>query len=248
MPHQYIYIYTMSSIIEENEPIKIAILMPIYNGTEFLEEAFSSILLQTYKHWQLWIGVNGHPKGSPVYDRIKNIIEPFAKEHDIMLLDFGLPANKSATLNKMVRILSPDIEYVALLDVDDIWFPTKLAHQIPLLQKGYQVVGTKCVYFGPNILPNIVPPIPIGDFSTGYDFKSSNPLINSSIIIHTSFAKWNDDDENILEDYELWLNLHKMGGVKFYNCPEVLVKHRIHPHSAFNNRNGEHVGKLLMRF
>jgi len=229
-------------------PPKIAILIPIYNGTEFLEEAFSSILLQTYTNWQLWIGINGHPKGSDIYEHIKTIITPFADKCDIMLLDFGLPSNKSTTLNKMVALLSPEIEYVALLDVDDIWFPTKLATQIPLLQRGYHIVGTKCVYFGPGILPNIIPPIPEGDFTTGYDFKSSNPIINSSIIIHTPFAKWNDDDENILEDYELWLNLHKMGGVKFYNCPEVLVKHRIHPRSAFNNRNSEHVGKLLMRY
>jgi len=44
----------------------ISILMPIYNGIEFIEESVSSILNQTYDQWELIIGVNGHPENSPV--------------------------------------------------------------------------------------------------------------------------------------------------------------------------------------
>lgn len=227
--------------------IKIAILMPIYNGYEFFEESFSSIILQSYKNWQLFIGINGHPKCSIIYKKILKIITPFSNEYDIILLDFGEPGNKSSTLNKMVDILSEDIKYISLLDVDDIWYPNKLEIQIPLLQMNYpyQIVGTKCEYFG---LKSNIPNIPNGDFSISHNFKLSNPIINSSVIIHISLANWNEETTNGLEDYELWLKLNKIGNIKFYNCSQVLVKHRIHNNSAFNLHNSQFINELLLQY
>jgi glycosyltransferase involved in cell wall biosynthesis len=179
-----------------------------------------------------------------IYNNILKIITPFAKEYDIMLLDFGEPGNKSSTLNKTVSYLSEEIKYVALLDVDDVWYPNKLEIQIPLLQKGYDIVGTKCQYFGKN---TVIPEIPNGDFSN-CNFKLLNPIINSSVIIHTPLAYWNENTTNGLEDYELWLNLHKRSGIKFYNCIEVLIKHRIHNTSAFNNNNTKYLSELLAKY
>jgi teichuronic acid biosynthesis glycosyltransferase TuaG len=252
-----------------SSPPKIAILMPIYNGSEFFEESFSSIILQSYKNWQLWIGINGHSIDGVVYNKIKNIIKPFANERDIMLLDFGLPGNKSATLNALVKLLPVTIRYVALLDVDDIWYPNKLEMQIPLLQKApqelvqnllmgsgkkkeaqkasppYHVVGTRCQYFGEGVEP-VIPFVPIGDFTMLHNFKNSNPIINSSVIIYRPLANWSEDTQ--LEDFELWLKLRRRGDVKFYNCPEVLVKHRIHDDSAFNTTNTQYVEELLEKF
>ena len=223
--------------------------MPIYNGVEYFEESFSSIILQNYTNWQLWIGINGHPKGSIVYTKIYNIIKQFANNYDIMLLDFGEPGNKSSTLNKMVKLLSKDISYVALLDVDDIWYPNKLELQIPLLQRTapFDIIGSNCQYFGPDIKTQIIPNIPSGDFTNTYNFKSSNPIINSSVIIHISLAFWNENNTIGLEDYELWFKLHKKVGVKFYNCPQILVKHRIHKDSAFNKKNSQYIHELLQK-
>ena len=45
----------------------ISILIPIYNGVEFIEESVSSVLNQTYDQWELLIGINGHPQNSDVY-------------------------------------------------------------------------------------------------------------------------------------------------------------------------------------
>jgi len=235
---------------------KVAILMPIYNGVEYFEESFTSVLLQTRKDWQLWIGINGHPKGSPTYEKIFNIVKPFGFAQNIILLDFGLPGNKAATLNRMVKMLPNNVEYVALLDVDDIWYPNKLEKQMAILEIPFappHVIGTKCKYFGEGCgdRNDMIPYVPTGDFTTTYNFKSSNPIINSSVIIHTPLAFWNETQTNcLLEDYELWLELRKrgVGVVRFYNCDEVLVKHRLHPNSAFNGKNLERIDELLSRY
>ena len=52
----------------------ISILIPIYNGIEFIEESVSSVLNQTYDQWELLIGINGHPHDSDIY-KIANIFK-----------------------------------------------------------------------------------------------------------------------------------------------------------------------------
>ena len=143
---------------------------------------------------------------------------------------------KANTLNKMLNFCK--YEYIALLDVDDIWYPEKLKVQSQMLGQ-YDVIGSKCIWFGDR--PGIVPPIPVGDISN-FDFTLVNPIINSSSIIRKKLCHWN---ENGIEDYDLWLQLRKQG-CKFYNFNEVLVKHRIHQESAFNSKgNHNKVEELL---
>ena len=59
----------------------ISILMPIYNGIEFIDESVSSVLRQTYGDWELLIGINGHPPNSDIYIK--------AKEYEKKVVKFG---------------------------------------------------------------------------------------------------------------------------------------------------------------
>lgn len=212
----------------------ISILIPIYNGIEFIEESVGSVLNQTFTEWEIIIGVNGHPEDSPVYQKAK---EYEKRDSKIRVIDFYTTKGKSNTLNEMVNYCKYD--YVALLDVDDYWLPEKLKIQSKYLGV-YDVIGTRCVYFGDIV--GVVPAIPLGDISR-VDFFSVNPIINSSSVIRKTLCEWKNKFD--VEDYDLWLRLRRQGK-KFYNCPEIMVKHRIHKTSAFNAQ-GNHlkVGDLL---
>lgn len=216
----------------------ISILIPIYNGIEFIDESVSSVLRQTYENWELIIGVNGHSQGSSVY---KIAQEYENKSNKIRVFDFHNIQGKSNTLNEMIKYCKYD--YVALLDVDDIWHDEKLQVQSQILNF-YDVVGSNCLWFGDK--NNIVPIIPLEDISN-YDFSLVNPIINSSSIIKKELCYWNEYWDGI-EDYELWLRLRKQNK-KFYNCNAILVKHRIHNNSAFNSKgNHNKVSNLLQLF
>jgi teichuronic acid biosynthesis glycosyltransferase TuaG len=206
----------------------ISILIPIYNGIEFIEESVGSVLNQTFTEWEIIIGVNGHPQDSLVYQKAK---EYEKRDNKIRVIDFYTTKGKSNTLNEMLNYCKYD--YVALLDVDDYWIPEKLAIQSKYLGV-YDVIGTKCVYFGDMV--GVVPAIPTGDISL-VDFFRGNPMINSSSVIRKTLCEWKNIFE--LEDYDLWLRLRKQGK-KFYNCPEIMVKHRIHKTSFFNAQ-GNHL-------
>uniref|UniRef100_A0A6C0IJ11 Glycosyltransferase 2-like domain-containing protein n=1 Tax=viral metagenome TaxID=1070528 RepID=A0A6C0IJ11_9ZZZZ len=213
----------------------ISILIPIYNGIEFIDESVMSVINQTYSEWELLIGVNGHPEKSNVFLKAKQYED---KSHKVRVLDFFNIKGKSNTLNEMIKYCSYD--YVAILDVDDIWEPEKLEIQSKFLHI-YDVIGTRCVYFGEK---NLVPYIPTGDISN-FDFTRVNPIINSSSVIRKELCFWNNKWDSV-EDYDLWLRLRKMNK-KFYNCDKILVKHRIHNTSAFNSKGNDLLAQDLVK-
>lgn len=219
------------SLLENNNK-NISILIPLYNGVEFLNESLTSIINQTYIHWEVIIGINGHSLESNIIVEIYNIINNLNidNKYDIRVIIYNTKG-KSQTLNAMVNDVKFD--YIALLDVDDIWVSYKLEKQVPLLSN-YDVIGTQCVYFGDI---NIKPTVPTGDLSE-HNFYSVNPLINSSIIIHKKDAYW--DENEFIEDYDMWFRLYH-NGKKFYNIPDILCLHRIHKQSNFNNSNDKYV-------
>jgi len=185
----------------------ISILIPIYNGIEFIDESVTSVLKQTYEKWELLIVINGHTENSDVYKIAKKYEE---KSNKIKVFDFYNIKGKSNALNEIIKYCN--FNYVAILDVDDIWHEKKLEIQSRYFEKNYDVIGSRCVWFGDR--PGIVPIIPLEDIS----------------------------------NYDLWLKLRKQGKT-FYNCKEVLVKHRIHNTSAFNaNGNHNKVGDLLKSY
>ena len=213
----------------------ISILIPIYNGIEYIDESVSSVLKQTYNEWELLIGINGHPLNSEVYQKAK---EYEAKSDKIRVIDFYPTRGKSNTLNEMIKLCNFD--YIALLDVDDIWHEQKLEIQAKFLNN-YDVIGSNCVWFGDR--NGVVPPIPNGDISH-FDFSSVNPVINSSSVTRKELCYWNSTWDGV-EDYDMWLRLRNQNK-KFFNLQEILVKHRIHNDSAFNAKgNGDKVPDLL---
>lgn len=214
----------------------ISILMPIKNGEEFMEESIPSIFNQSYLHWELIIGINGLPSNSSAFQKAVQY-QSYYPAGKIKVMEMTTIIGKSRALNEMITVAQGD--YIALLDVDDIWLPDKLKIQSAFLDK-YDVIGGACVYFKDN--PNVVgiqPIIPLGDF-THFNFFEYNPVINSSCLLRKSLAYWNINHQiQGVEDYDLWLRLWKAGKT-FYNCSPILVKHRVHSQSAFNSK-GNHL-------
>lgn len=214
----------------------ISILIPIYNGIEFIEDSVSSVLNQTYDNWELLIGINGHRPDSEVYKIAKKYEE---KSEKIRVFDFHQIKGKSNTLNEMVKHCK--YAYIALLDVDDIWHKEKLKFQSEKLNE-YDVIGSNCVWFGDR--DGIVPTIPVEDISN-YNFSLVNPIINSSSVIKKELCYWNNKFDGV-EDYDLWIRLRKQNK-RFYNFKAIFVKHRIHNTSAFNSKGNEKFVEGLLK-
>tara|TARA_B100000424_G_scaffold48363_1_gene33822 strand:- start:5460 stop:6107 length:648 start_codon:yes stop_codon:yes gene_type:complete len=212
----------------------ISILMPIYNGIEFINESLDSIKKQTYKEWELIIGVNGHEENSEVFKKAKSY-----ESDKIHVYDLHEYKGKSKTLNHMLTLCK--YNWISLLDVDDVWHSEKLEKQVPLMDV-FDIIGTNCQYFGDS---QVIPYLPLG-IITDFDFTKVNPIINSSCLVKKELCCWDNNYDGV-EDYDMWLRLRKENK-KFYNLVEILVFHRIHQASAFNSKgNNNMVNDLLKK-
>ena len=206
----------------------ISILLPLYNGENFLEETIGSIKKQTYQDWILYIGVNGHGLNSDTYKRVKHKYET----HNILVFEFDLKS-KPLTLNKLCEYVKT--EHIALIDADDTWEPTKLEKQLKYIGK-YDIIGTLGRYIGDK---SGKIKIESGEISYSQIFFH-NCVINSSVLMKKKFYK---NDDVLLDDYNLWFRAIEQGAT-FYNLPEILMNHRVHEKSHFNHVNNDHVIKL----
>lgn len=213
----------------------ITILIPIYNGIEFLKECLETVQYQTYKNWEIIIGINGFKENSDTYKFAKTF-----ENEKIKVYDFHTIKGKSNTLNEMIKYSK--YSWISILDVDDKWLPKKLESQIEFLNN-YDVIGTQCKYFGDL---NLIPNIPLNDISK-FNFLNVNPIINSSVIIKKELCFWDSKFDGV-EDYDLWLKLWKQNK-KFYNVNSIQVLHRIHQSSAFNAQgNNLKVNSLKQKY
>ncbi len=213
----------------------ITILIPLYNGVEYLEQCIQSIQNQSYPFWKVLIGVNGHEPNSQVYQTAKHF------ESDKIVVKEYATKGKPDTMNEMLKDTKTDL--ICILDVDDWWNPTKLKEQVKIWNSGlWDIVGTGCYYVIRDKTKES-PNLPIGYVK---DFHSCNPIINSSALMKKKDAYWTNEYFG-LDDYELWLRLFHQGK-KFFNIPYKLTYHRIRLDSAYNTKNHNEVPRLLARY
>jgi teichuronic acid biosynthesis glycosyltransferase TuaG len=209
----------------------ISILMPLYNGKEFLSESARSVIDQTYKDWELLIGINGLEQQEcyEIFSYIRSFNDDRIRSSRY---DFK---SKTKTLNKLAECAKYD--YICLLDVDDVWFPQKLERQLQFIDK-YDVVGSDAEYIGDK---DGTPGLFLGRLTIPM-FIWQNPVVNSAAMLKKKDAWWDEDWEG-LDDYYLWVHLLAAGKI-FYNIPEILLNLRLHDTSYFNKNNMAMVGGL----
>ena len=100
---------------------EISIVMNCHNGEKFLVEAIKSVLNQTYKKWEL-IFWNNSSK-----DNSEKIFKSFK---DKRLRYFYTPKKVSLYVSRNAAVKKARGNFIAFLDVDDIWLPDKLKLQL----------------------------------------------------------------------------------------------------------------------
>jgi glycosyltransferase involved in cell wall biosynthesis len=215
----------------------VTVIIPLYNGIEFLDQAVLSVVKQTHTNWELIIGVNGYPPNSDIEQAANNIKDKYKYHKHKIIVRHYTTQGAPLTLNALAK----DAKYnlVAFLDADDYWEITKLEKQL-IYTATYDVIGTHCRYVG-NL--NFCPSIPLNDVSD-HDIFTINPMLHSSILIKKELVQFED---HFVYDYNLWFKLfHEKK--KFFNVPEILMYHRVHNRSAYNNTNQNHLEDLKTKW
>jgi glycosyltransferase involved in cell wall biosynthesis len=104
--------------------------MPFLNLERFMDESIRSVVKQTDPHWELLLVDDGSTDGSAAIARGWAATEPMR----IRVLAHSERGSRGASAARNLGIAAARGKYIAFLDGDDIWLPTKLAEQVPLFE------------------------------------------------------------------------------------------------------------------
>jgi glycosyltransferase involved in cell wall biosynthesis len=105
----------------------VSVIIPAFNAENFIAETLNSVKGQTYSSWECIVVDDGS------MDQTRNIIENFENQDNRFHYIKGQHGGVSRARNSGISLARGD--YIALLDHDDIWAPTKLEKQMAIFAR-----------------------------------------------------------------------------------------------------------------
>lgn len=113
---------------------KVSIIMPYYNAAEYIFETVESIINQTYDDWELIIVDDC----SPASETAETLLKVEAMDERIRVL--RAKVNGGAGCARNIGIKKAKGRFLAFIDSDDWWYPTKLEEQLKWMEEnGYEL-------------------------------------------------------------------------------------------------------------
>jgi len=207
---------------------KVSVLIPVYNGEEYVRDAIQSTLDQTYEDFEI-IAIDD---GST--DNTYQILKEYSKKDPRVKIYKQNNQGLTKTLNK--GILLAKGEYIARLDADDYSRSDRLEHQVKFLDNHpeYGMVGSYVTEIYPEETIRVTKPTE--------DNEIKKSLIKSCIISHSTVMvrRWIIAEEQYNEkfetsqDYDLWIRIGKMHKISI--LPLFLVFRRKRDNSITNSK------------
>jgi glycosyltransferase involved in cell wall biosynthesis len=208
----------------------VSIVIPTYNHAPMLQRALATVIEQTYQNWNA-IVVNNFSTD--------NTLEVVAKFNDprIQCVNFRNNGVIGASRNEGIKLATG--EYVAFLDSDDTWFPTKVEKSVSSLENGSDLVchaeywidesgKSRLVTYGPS------------EAATHHNliYKGNRISTSATMVRATLLKEVNGFDVSpeliSTEDYDLWIRLAAKSN-KFAFINEPLGEYHRHDNNVSAN-------------
>jgi glycosyltransferase involved in cell wall biosynthesis len=210
---------------KSREPGLVSIIMNCYNGEKYLREAIESIISQTYQNWELvfWDNLST--------DSSKAIFHSYA---DHRLKYFLSPRHTDLGGGRSAAFKHLNGEYIAVLDVDDLWLPSKLEKQLKFFNDPeVGIVISNTMFFNESyervLYEKNYPPegYVFRQLFTGYFVSLETLMLRKSVVDRLEYGF--DADFSFIADFDLVLRTAQIS--KLAVCKEVLAKWRSHEES-----------------
>jgi glycosyltransferase involved in cell wall biosynthesis len=201
--------------------MKISVVIPAYNAARFLPRCLESVFAQTLKPDEVIVVDDGST------DNTAALAEELGARV-ISQPNGGL----SAARNTGIRNASS--EWIALLDADDLWAPTKLERQAARIQPDTVLVYTGIRIFDDNGIRSENPAIDA--ISAKKMLRYRNPITPSTVLARREALLQNGgfrEDIRACEDWEMWVRLQQLGN--FESVGDPLTNYYVYPSSLSAN-------------
>lgn len=106
---------------------KVSIITPTYNSERFIKDTYDSLRKQTYTNWE-WLVTDDCSTDSTIFI----LKEISAKDSRVKISSLKRNSGAAVSRNNSLSISSGD--FIAFLDSDDLWEPSKLEKQLTFMQ------------------------------------------------------------------------------------------------------------------
>lgn len=217
----------------------VSVLINCYNSETYLKEAIDSVYAQTYPVWEIVFWDNASTDGSA----------EIAHSYDGRLKYFRSERTTSLGSARNEALRQAHGEFVAFLDCDDLWHPSKLDKQVKLFEDpSVGLVFSDVVKFNSKGETQLIyETIP---FYTGKCFRrllEDYFLLISSVVVRKSALQdlnyWFDDRFSYVEEADLFMRLALSHNFAMVNEP--LASFRVHGASITSKNFELHYYEVL---
>ena len=196
---------------------EISVIIPTYNRCDLLKRAINSVIKQTITPKEIIIVDNGST------DQTYQMVSSLFPE-----INYFIEKKRGVSAARNKGILESKSKWIAFLDSDDAWKPTKLEKQMEYSvfnQDKYRIIHTDETWYRNKKFLN---QLKKHKKSGGNIFKNSLQLCcisPSSVVLKKQiFEDYGLFDENleVCEDYDMWIRITAKEEVGFLDSPLVL--------------------------
>ncbi|WP_082885571.1 MULTISPECIES: glycosyltransferase family 2 protein [Methylomonas] len=204
---------------------EISVIMAVYNGEKYLEEAVDSILNQSYFNFELIIIDDAS------IDATQEILFYLSKKDGrISILRNKRNLGAAKARNKGLHLARGS--FIAIMDADDYAFPNRLQKQIEYMTTHHEIAvcGGYMEIYEKN--GSIIKTLEENEeIRARLLFENCiwhpTVMFRKEIVLKTG-CRYRTQSA---EDYDFFIRLSRCHEIIFRNIPEVLTKYRIHPNN-----------------
>lgn len=207
-----------------NNTPEISLIMSVYNGEDYLEEAVESVLNQSFKDFELII-INDCSTDSTAEILSRYQLQDSRVKVHTNEVNLRLPSS----LNKALSLAKG--KYIARMDADDICLPQRLEKQYEFMEKNQDIALSSCRFM--TLKNGVISSGGCGGKNDAESIKAlllvTNPILHPGIIAKAEVIKKLGYNKNFTctEDMELWTRFI-IEGYKVEILSEYLMMYRLH--------------------
>ena len=203
---------------------QVSVIMPVFNGEQYVAEAIESILAQTFTDFEIIIVDDASQDKSP------EIIREYERRDDrVRFLRQERNMGVSHSRNRGFR--ASQGEYIAAMDADDLCLPQRLERQVEFLMDNHDIgvlgAGTQAV--AEDLSPLYAFDLPQQHALIAFNLFVGSFFVHPSTMIRRELLETvggYEPNRRTAIDTELWSRL--MWRTRFANLPETLLLYRRH--------------------